>query len=268
MDIGSIENHRSREKGSLVYPVNSRRARGLSIGINLFPDRKICSFNCPYCEVFPFPHRAEFEIEKMGADLQLALATAREQNLVIKDICFSGNGEPSLSPHFPEALEKVYHIRNIIVPEAAVVLITNGSGLFKKDIFDLMVNKAQIGLNIWLKVDAGTEDWYKKMNQPQNCEYSLLINRIREFSALTPFIIQTMICKFNGMPPPNDEEEAWLKLITELSAPGKLQQVQIYGKARPGPKDLLSEALDPGYLEKRAGALRSLIPGIPVDVFP
>ena len=63
--IGSIENHRAREKGTLVYPVYSRRSQGLSMGINLFPDHKQCSFNCPYCEVFPFKTDSMFSLEGM-----------------------------------------------------------------------------------------------------------------------------------------------------------------------------------------------------------
>ena len=265
MKIGSLENHRSRESGVLVYPVYSRRSRGLSLGINLFPDGKACSFDCPYCEVFPFPPSAEFNLEKMETDLRSAISAAREQDAVIKDICFSGNGEPSLSPHFPKALEKAFIIRNETAPEAQLVLITNGSGLLHKGIFDLLVKNAQAGLNIWLKVDAGTEGWYKKINRAQNCDFSLLLNRIREFSALAPFIVQTMICQVEGQPPSQEEEEAWAKLVTELATPGKLRSVQIYGKARPSPEDPLAEALDLSFLEKRAGVLP---PSIPVEVFP
>src|SRR5215831_19604434 len=33
-----------------VYAVVSRRAQGLSIGVNLNPD-KVCNFDCPYCQV-------------------------------------------------------------------------------------------------------------------------------------------------------------------------------------------------------------------------
>ena len=253
------------KSGTLVYPVYSRRSRGLSMGINLFPNRKVCSFDCPYCEVFPFPPMAEFNIKKMEADLLLAIADAQGQNIIIKDICFSGNGEPSLSPYFQEALEKAFHIRNAVAPDAELVLISNGSGLLHKSIFDLLVNKAQADLSIWLKIDAGTEEWFKKINRPQGCDFTLLLNRIRDFSAVAPFIVQTMICKVQGLPPPQDEEEAWLKLIKELAAPGKLRLVQIYGKARPSPEDPLAEALDLSFLEKRA---RALPPTIPVELFP
>ncbi len=47
------ERRPDREAGRLVYPVVSRRSGGLSLGVNLFPEAKLCSFDCPYCEVFP-----------------------------------------------------------------------------------------------------------------------------------------------------------------------------------------------------------------------
>ena len=273
METGSEKDHRSRESGVLVYPVYSRRSRGLSLGINLFPDKKVCSFDCPYCEVFPFFSRSVFIHKNMEEELHAAIARAREQNISIKDICFSGNGEPSLSPHFCEALEKAFFIRNTAVPEAELVLITNGTGLLRKNLFEFLALKAQEGLKIWLKIDAGTEEWFGKINRPQSCDFSLLLDCIREFSAIAPFIAQTMICKVEGLPPPQQEEEAWVKLIKDLAVPGKLRLLQIYGKARPSPQDPLTEAVDTDFLEKRAGILRAALQTekrslIPVEVFP
>ncbi|MCL2514196.1 MAG: hypothetical protein FWF08_09850, partial [Oscillospiraceae bacterium] len=125
----SVKNRREREKGVLVYPVYSRRAGGLSVGINLFPDRKQCSFDCPYCEVFPFSTDAVFSIKQMEEDLRSVLTAVTERNIPVKDICFSGNGESSLSAFFPQALEKAGRIRTEITRDAGLVLITNGTGL-------------------------------------------------------------------------------------------------------------------------------------------
>src|SRR5665213_1458021 len=41
---------RSYHDNKFVYPVLSRRSRGISIGINLNPD-KVCNFDCIYCQV-------------------------------------------------------------------------------------------------------------------------------------------------------------------------------------------------------------------------
>jgi len=80
LNITPVTSHREREKGVLVYPVISRRSGGLSVGINLYPDKKFCLFDCPYCEVFPFAANASFSLEQMEQDLRDCLSAALEQN--------------------------------------------------------------------------------------------------------------------------------------------------------------------------------------------
>jgi histidinol dehydrogenase len=266
--VGAVENHREREKGVLVYPVYSRRSEGLSVGINLFPDRKRCSFDCPYCEVFPFSTNAVFSVGQMESDLRDTLATASERGIPVKDICFSGNGEPSLSPYFPVALEKAASVRAEIAPNAELVLITNGTGLLDDRIFSLLRDAAlSYPLNIWLKVDAGTPRWYQKINRSE-IPFENTITKIKEFAARAPVTVQTMVCAVDGEGPPPDEARAWELLILELVAiaagngisrngAGGIRKVQIYGKARPSPEGAKTSALPVQYLEDRAASLRS-----------
>jgi len=281
MSIGPVQNHREREKGVLVYPVYSRRSGGLSVGINLFPDRKLCSFDCPYCEVFPFGTGYGFSLSQMEADLSEVLAEARAKKTIVRDICFSGNGEPTLSPHFSAALEAAFRIRDGEVPDAELVVITNGSGLLDEGIFDLLRRTAlgENGLRIWLKLDAGTPRWYEAMNRSlSSVPFGLLIGKIRAFVKCAPVILQTMICAINGEVPPAEEERAWEVLVTELaSSAAELRGVQIYGKARPAPEDPLAAALPEAFLEARAASLRAalaaaeIMPGgkeIAVTVYP
>jgi histidinol dehydrogenase len=290
LETGSVKNHRGREKGSLIYPVFSRRSRGLSIGVNLFPSGKVCNYDCPYCEVFPFASETVFSVEQMEEELLISIADFSKQTEPIRDICFSGNGEPSLSPLFPTALEKALRIRDTLIPSTAVVLITNGTGLLDDAVYNLLEEKSKVGLSIWLKIDAGTEDWFNKINSPLNlgpsgqqmppCQqtqqqssgFEKLITRIKSFVCASPCIIQTMICKVDGLPPPLCEEQAWLTLIGDIARQGSLKGVHIYGKARPGPKDPLAQALDTAVLENRAnalsGALREAACTVPVEVFP
>jgi histidinol dehydrogenase len=257
--IAPIENHRRREKGVLVYPVYSRRSGGLSVGINLFPDRKRCSFDCPYCEVFPFSTNAVFSAEQMEEDLRAVIADAAERNIPVMDICFSGNGEPSLSPDFPVALKLAGRIRNELVPSAKLVLITNGAGLLQPGLFSLLADAAAnpLALDIWLKIDAGTLGWYQLINR-SGIPHDKLIAKIKEFAALAPFTVQTMLCAVDGKAPPPDEAQAWESLLLELAviAAGKIRKVQIYGKARPSPEDPKAQALPVAYLEERADSLR------------
>lgn len=260
--ISPIENHRQREKGLLVYPVYSRRSGGLSLGINLFPDTKFCPFDCPYCEVFPFSTNAEFSAEQLDEDLRCAIAAAHEQNTVIRDICFSGNGEPSLSPFFSEALHLADRIRNSLAPGAALVLISNGAGLLQPPIFSLLQDAAlaDFPLTIWLKLDAGTGEWYQKMNNSA-IPFEDLTGKIKEFAACAPLTIQTMLCAVKGKSPPPEEAAAWENLILELTKiasnnTGCIRTVQIYGKVRPAPEDPLTTALPLSFLEQRAASLR------------
>ena len=215
--VAPIANHRRREKGVLVYPVYSRRSGGLSIGINLFPDKKLCSFDCPYCEVFPFSACAEFSPTQMEGDLAAAIAAALERNIPVRDICFSGNGEPTMSPDFPEALRRADRVRLEMVDTAELVLITNGSGLLDERLFSLLGEAAGFpGLDIWLKLDAGTPEWYKKMNR--SClPFGKITEKIKEFTAETPVTIQTMICAVDGEGPPPEEGREWERLVLELA---------------------------------------------------
>jgi histidinol dehydrogenase len=71
--ITPVENHREREKGIIVYPVYSRRSGGLSVGINLFPDKKQCPFDCPYCEVFRFQLTPSFHFRKWRTICEMPL---------------------------------------------------------------------------------------------------------------------------------------------------------------------------------------------------
>ena len=273
--IAPVENHRERETGVLVYPVYSRRSKGLSVGINLFPGKKQCPFNCPYCEVFPFTADAAFSPEQMEADLRLVINDAIKQNIPVRDLCFSGNGESSLSPFFSDALARAAGIRDALVPAAELVLISNGAGLLKPGIFSLLRDAAAGSpfLHIWIKLDAGTSDWYAKINRSA-VSHAALIAAIQQFAALAPFTVQTMICAIDGQEPPPEEARAWEQTIKELAAiasvgePG-LRKVQIYGKARPAPEDPKAQQLPAACLEARAASLRSVLNSpTPVEVYP
>jgi histidinol dehydrogenase len=296
--IGPVENHRRREEGAMVYPVYSRRSRGLSVGINLFPDAKACSFDCPYCEVFPFKTDIAFSVETMERALGQVLSDAAARDQPVRDICFSGNGEPTLSPHFPQALEAAARLRDALFPAAALVLITNGTGLLDAPLFDLLCRAASgpMALSVWLKLDAGTEAWYAQINRSP-LSFTLLTAKIREFTAAAPCIIQTMLCTVGGTPPPAAEAQSWESLVLELARKGVSggadhipggadprilppgpQKVQIYGKARPSPLDPLTTPLPASFLESRAASLKKALevadlrsPSgelLPVEVFP
>jgi len=99
-----------------------------------------------------------------------------------------------------------------------------------------------------------------------------LVAKIKEFAALAPFTIQTMLCSVDGETPPPNEAQAWETLVVELAviAAGGIRKIQIYGKARPSPEDPRARALPLAYLEERAASLRRALGGssqIPIDVY-
>jgi len=253
---------RLREKGVLVYPAYSRRSGGLSVGINLFPDEKRCSFDCPYCEVFPFSGDAVFSLGRLERDLAELLDWARERGEPVMDVCFSGCGEPTLSPDFPEALKLAARIRDEKAPSSKLVLITNGTGLLEPSLFSLLRDASANPplLDVWLKLDAGTPGWYRRIDGTAVPAHEKLTAKIKKFAACAPVTIQTMLCAVDGESPPEDEAEAWEKLVVELAAGGgaggEIRKVQIYGKSRPAPGDPKAMPLPVEYLHGRAAALR------------
>jgi len=256
----------------LVYPVYSRRSNGLSIGINLFPGKKQCLFNCPYCEVFPFASNADFSPDQMEDDLKDAIASAQEQSISIKDICFSGNGEPTLSPAFIDALEKAENIRSKYTPSSDLVIITNGTGLSQPEIFSALKNAAANPcVNIWLKLDAGTQDWYEKINRSP-VPFDQHIKIFMEFTSCAPVTIQTMICGVKEECPCDTEIQTWNELVCLLAEKsGNIRKVQLYGKARPAPEDPLAFELPSANIEERASSLRSAFAKnkitVPVEIY-
>ncbi|AEJ20553.1 radical SAM protein [Gracilinema caldarium] len=308
--ISSVKDHRlDREAGAIIYPVISRRAGGLSVGINLFPDRKTCSFDCPYCEVFPFEMDLKFSLAAMEQGLRNLAEELQTDPPAhpVRDISFSGNGEPTLHPDLIPALTLAARLRRELFqvhqPDVKLVLITNGTGLLDTSIAAFLAQAARgempyfdgpsEALEIWLKIDAGTKFWYEQMNRSA-LPFEALNEAIDAFARRAPFIIQTMICKVDGQLPPEEEVTAWEGRIRQLveaslieapphppladesSAPtgGKHrtvgpQAIQLYGKARPAPEDPKTEPVDESYLAaRRASLLKALaLHHLPINLF-
>src|SRR5438067_1900560 len=156
-----------------VYTVVSPRARGLSVGVNMNPD-KHCNFDCAYCEVNRDEPAREtlLDVAVMEKELEHTLEFARsgqirerpqyrnlpDELLQLQHVALSGDGEPTLCPNFVEAVETVIHLRaRGRFPFFKLVLLTNASGL------DLPAVEEALHLftprdEVWAKLDAGTQD--------------------------------------------------------------------------------------------------------------
>ena len=233
-----------------VYAVVSPRARGLSVGVNMNPD-KFCNFDCAYCEV----NRAEaareskLEVSVMVAELERTLALALsarlrerpcyqnlpEELLKLRHVTLSGDGEPTLSPNFVEAVEAVIHLRaRGRFPFFKLVLITNASGLDRPEV-EQGIRLFTAADEVWAKLEAGTQDYANRVNK-LDCSLDGIQANILRLARQRPVIIQSLFPSIAGDGPPPSEIEAYaqrLKVIREAGA--QIPLVQIYSATRPTP---------------------------------
>lgn len=237
---------RGAGQSSLVYPVVSRRSGGLSVGINLFPDRKRCNFDCPYCEVLPFAGDSVFSSARLEAELEAFFARDYGEawaGLPVRDLCISGNGEATLSPQLWEALDLCARARRrhpAIAGEAPIVIITNSTGFLDGEIARRLAAFARVEpLKIWAKLDAGSQEGFAAMSRSP---YKIddIVTALGEFARGTPTIIQTMVCGLEGGAPgrtaPRDaaaEALAYARRINDMLERGALiEAIHVYTLAR------------------------------------
>ncbi len=232
-----------------VYVLISPRARGLSLGINMNPD-KLCNFDCVYCEVHRNvrPTETELDTAVMAAELERTLLLIQSggirqcagyisispELLRLRHVAFSGDGEPTLCANFAEAVQSVVHVRACGLPFFKMVLITNGTGL--------NLPQVQEGLRyftrddeIWIKLDAGTQAYMDRVNRSE-----VPLDKVMDNARLTgrkrPIIIQSLFPLIAGQEPPHEEIDQYIQRLRELKDAGAMiSLVQIYSATRPTP---------------------------------
>jgi wyosine [tRNA(Phe)-imidazoG37] synthetase (radical SAM superfamily) len=239
---------RNRLGNRHVYAVISQRARGLSIGVNLNPDQR-CSFDCVYCEVDrDAPGRQRrVDVKAMAGELEHLLTLHHEgrlgevewfrnlpaEMLELKEVALSGDGEPTLCPNFDEVVREVLYLRSRgKVPFFKTVLITNGTGLDVPRVaegLELFCEQDEI----WVKLDAGTQEYFQKVNRPTAPLWRILGN-ILMVGRKRPVIIQSLFPLLNRQEPPAEEIEQYVQRLKELKAAGaQIDMVQVYSAHRP-----------------------------------
>ena len=245
-------------------PIKSRRL-GKSLGINLLPEfGKICSFDCIYCECgwnpqgnknSGIPNKEIFE-QSLERRLQELKGTADEPD----SITFSGNGEPTLNPDFVEIIDITLKLRDLYIPNAKISVLTNGTMLHKKDIFNAI---SKVDNNI-IKIDGGTYETIKSINQPNvNFDLEKYINILQEYKG--NLIIQTCFLRgeHNGVKIDNTTEKEislWIEHIKKINP----RKTMIYAIDRETPEKNL-EKISQKELETIAERLRQL--GFVVECF-
>ncbi len=249
------EHRRDREAGRVVYPVISRRSGGLSLGINLFPDAKLCSFDCPYCEVFPIaPGMPGFSIVELESELG-AFLDSYDQGPApepLRDICLSGNGEPCLSPHLGGVLDLLARFRGDLplrLGRPEIVLISNSSGFSDPGVSDLLERfYRDEGLVVWAKLDAGNERLFRAMSglgAAGGLSFDGIVAGLLAFSRRVPVVVQTMLCGLDGAAPSASDLEDYSALLSRLVREGaRVREVHLYTFARPCPSGRCSSLDD------------------------
>ena len=240
----SIHDH-SRELSGLkyIYSVISRRAGGLSIGINLNVNNA-CNWQCIYCEIPNLTRGSPppIELELLENELRFFLheiihGDYMEKNVAIedrhlKDIAFSGNGEPTSAEEFPQVILIVKKILQEfdLLHKIKIRLITNGSLMNQVSVLKSIEMLEEINGEIWFKVDAATEENIKTINQV-NLQPHQILERLLNTANICPTFVQTCIFMIDGKSPDEKNIDAYIELINK--AKKNIKGVHLYGLARP-----------------------------------
>ncbi len=240
---------RSFESNRYVYPVLSRRSGGISIGVNLNLD-KVCNFDCIYCQVdrTQLGERQFVELDRLEAELDAAVELVTSGRIYehvkfrhtppalrrLNDVAISGDGEPTTYRNFDEVVSVCAELRRRHgLDEMKLVLITNAS-MFHSDRVrrGLEILDANNG-EIWAKLDAGTEPYYRLVVRSA-IPFARILDNLRQAACVRPIVIQSLFMRIRGQPPPPAEQDAFCQRLGEIvTADGRIKLVQLYTIARP-----------------------------------
>ena len=175
-------------------PIFSRRL-GSSLGINLLPEKgKICNFDCIYCEcgwnrdgrddtVLPTAAKVRDDQERMLVKLQ-------KEGTPVDSITFSGDGEPTLNPEFPQIIDDTLRLRDLYYPQAKVSVLSNATRVHLPEVFAAL-RKVD---NPIMKIDAPTNELVAKINNPApGYDVQRVIEALKQFGG--DFVLQTCMLR-------------------------------------------------------------------------
>jgi wyosine [tRNA(Phe)-imidazoG37] synthetase (radical SAM superfamily) len=236
------------DQNRFVYPVLSRRSKGISLGVNLNPD-KICNFDCIYCQVDrTSPGDTKFVgIDQLLAELEdlLKLTTSGELFQTpqfestppalrrLNDIAFSGDGEPTTYTNFDEIIARCADLKQRLgLGGLKMVLITNASRFHCPPVQRALANFDRHNGEIWAKLDAGTEEYFKLVDRAP-MGFQKILGNITAAAQVRPIVIQSLFMRINGEPPSPAELAAYCDRLSEIvAAGGRIKLVQVYTIAR------------------------------------
>jgi wyosine [tRNA(Phe)-imidazoG37] synthetase (radical SAM superfamily) len=239
---------RTYHENKFVYPVLSRRSRGISIGINLNPD-KVCNFDCIYCQV-DRTSQAEtkfVETDRLLAELDAMFRLVSSGDIFrdekfsdvpaelqrLNDMAFSGDGEPTTYRNFDEIIAAVAELkRQHELGDVKMVLITNASMFHRPVVKRALEILDENNGEIWAKLETGTEEYYQLVERTK-IPFQQILENITAVAKIRAVVIQSLFMQIHGDPPPEAEIEAFCDRLNEISkAGGTIKLVQIYTVAR------------------------------------
>ncbi|MGA2061882.1 MAG: radical SAM protein [Thermoguttaceae bacterium] len=231
-----------------VYPVLSRRAGGISIGVNLNRN-KFCNFHCIYCQVdLSEPGEDDLvDLERLEQELDWTVDLVTSGRIFegeqfggtavplrrLNDIAFSGDGEPTAYRNFAQAGEVCAGVRRRHgLDDVKLVLITNASLLHRWNVLPGLEILDQNNGEIWAKLDAGSEAYYRQVARSA-VPFKQILENLRDAARARPIVIQTLFMRINDIAPSLIEIEAYCRRLQEIvTAGGKIKLVQIHTIAR------------------------------------
>lgn len=278
----SFEDH-DRDLAGLrhVYPVVSRRARGVSIGINLNPNNA-CNFRCVYCQVpgLSYGKAPEIDLQLLEAELDGFLDWAVNGDFMqrvvpegsrrLNDLAFSGNGEPTSAAEFDVVVERVGGLmqKYALVGRIKLVLITNGS-LAAQAVARRGIERMRgLGGEVWFKLDSATDTGLARINGYEGGIEPVKKN-LAAAARACPTWLQSCVFGFDGEPPSEAERKAYLGFLRwARSEEVPLEGVLLYGIARQShqPEAPRLSRLEPEWMEAWAERIRG--EGLEVRVSP
>ena len=278
----SILNH-DRDSAALryVYPVISRRAGGVSVGVNLNPNNA-CNWRCIYCQVPGLVRGTAPAIELPVLEQELRgfldellhgdfmMRRVPEGARRINDIALSGNGEPTSAREFVQVVALIARIRReTALPETVkTVLITNGSLLYRDSVRQGLQDMAKLNGEVWFKLDRASAAGMRLVNNTQTSMQKVREN-LQASIASCPTWLQTCWFALDAEAPSRADEDDYLAFVSSLMQDGHLPRgVLLYSLARPSlqPEAPRLSALTENQLQAFAERIRGL--GLPVKVTP
>lgn len=218
-------------------PIHSRRL-GSSLGINLLPQKgKICNFDCIYCECGWNRDGLQDKTLPSAADVRNALEdklrSLRAEGVGIDSITFSGDGEPTLNPEFPQIIDDTLALRGRYYPEAAVSVLSNATRAHIPEVFGAL-RKVD---NPIMKIDAPTAELAARINNPAPGYDPLKVaDALRGFGG--DFVLQTMFLKSSDFDSSSPEVlDGWMQIVRDL----RPREIMVYTIARPTPQQGLEK---------------------------